>query len=221
MPADRLPEIARSHFPAGHEFTKYAQILLSSKGNMLQALERAKQMAAYAPNIETVLRAAVPAATTTDPNWAGPLSSYRALIGPWVALLSARTLPGRLSLRRVPFRTRTLVELTPAAAQFVGNGLPIPVSAMSLATATVESAMCVSLVVFTDEVASTFSAATQENISNSMLASVQRGINSAFIDPGMGAIAGVRPGSITHGITPTPATGVTASDICRRHSRAA
>ena len=54
----------RSNEPKGHAFTKYAMLLVASRGNLMQAVEMAKAHCKDDPRIETVLKAAVAAGST-------------------------------------------------------------------------------------------------------------------------------------------------------------
>jgi hypothetical protein len=66
----------KSNLPKGTAFTRYAMALMRSQGNLMQAVEISKQWHDTTPEVETVLRAAVAAGTTTDSTWAGPLVQY-------------------------------------------------------------------------------------------------------------------------------------------------
>jgi hypothetical protein len=56
----------KSNLPKGTAFTRYAMSLMRSQGNLMQAVEISKQWHDTTPEVETVLRAAVAAGTTTD-----------------------------------------------------------------------------------------------------------------------------------------------------------
>jgi hypothetical protein len=56
----------KSNLPKGTAFTRYAIALMRSQGNLMQAVEISKQWHDSTPEVETVLRAAVAAGTTTD-----------------------------------------------------------------------------------------------------------------------------------------------------------
>ena len=98
----------RSNEPRGHAFTKYAMLLVASRGNLMQAVEMAKAHCKDDPRIETVLKAAVAAGSTSDATWAGPLLPYNDMASEFIELLRPMTILGKMqdSMRRVPFNVR-------------------------------------------------------------------------------------------------------------------
>lgn len=199
--------------PAGGPFIKFLWCRVKARNDSLQALELARQFS-LTPVLETVMKSAVAAGSTTDPTWAASLSAYRSLSEGIVSLIASQTLVGRLQgFVRAPFATRTLVETQPAVAQFRAQGQPLPVSNMGLASATLDFGYCAVLVVFTAEIFEFWSAASEANIRAALVRSVSRGIDLAFVEPLSDAEAGGRPASITFGISPVTSTGNNAAAI--------
>lgn len=76
----------------GIEFARYVKCLAASKGNTTQALEIAKSQYPEQPRIQNVLKAAVNAGTTTDPQWAGTLTDYQHFAGDFIDFYALKPL---------------------------------------------------------------------------------------------------------------------------------
>lgn len=200
--------------PRGSDFAKFAWLLLENRGDLFSVVDKAARFAQIAPNVSRVVKAAVSALGTTDDGFAAD-SSWRSMSNEFVALVSERTIFGRLreQMRRVPFNTRTLVEQTPADATWMGEGRPKPMSALSLDTVHIPPAKIVALCVFTQELVETWSPAAERSILDSIVASVAKFADRAFLDPTAAAVVGINPQSITFGITPTVSSGSTAAQV--------
>ena len=83
-------EVKGVNLPKGTTFTRYAMALARSKGNLMQAAEIAKGWT-DTPQVETILKAAVAAGTTTDTNWAQPLVEYENMASEFAELLRPQT----------------------------------------------------------------------------------------------------------------------------------
>jgi HK97 family phage major capsid protein len=204
----------KSNLPKGTSFTRYAIALMRSQGNLMQAVEVSKQWHDTTPEVETVLRAAVAAGTTTDSTWAGPLVQYQNMASEFIELLRPQTILGRLNgLRRVPFNIRIPSQTGGSTAYWVGEGAPKPVSAAAFATTTMGFAKVADLVVLTDELIRYSSPSAEELIRNDLSAQIAQFLDIAFIDPSKAANAGVNPASVTNGISAVTPTGTTAASL--------
>jgi HK97 family phage major capsid protein len=204
----------KNNLPKGTSFTRYAIALMRSQGNLMQAVEVSKQWHDTTPEVETVLRAAVAAGTTTDSTWAGPLVQYQNMASEFIELLRPQTILGRLNgLRRVPFNIRIPSQTGGSTAYWVGEGAPKPVSAAAFATTTMGFAKVADLVVLTDELIRYSSPSAEELIRNDLSAQIAQFLDIAFIDPSKAANAGVNPASVTNGISAVTPTGTTAASL--------
>jgi HK97 family phage major capsid protein/HK97 family phage prohead protease len=204
----------KSNLPKGTAFTRYAISLMRSQGNLMQAVEIAKGWHDSTPEVETVLRAAVAAGTTTDATWAGPLVQYQNMASEFIELLRPQTILGRLNgVRRVPFNVRIPSQTGGSTAYWVGEGTPKPVSAAAFATTTMSFAKVADLVVLTDELIRYSSPSAEELIRNDLTAQIAQFLDIAFIDPSKGANAGVNPASVTNGLTAVTPSGTTAASL--------
>lgn len=200
--------------PKGTAFTRYAIALARSKGNLMQAAEIAKGWIDSTPEVETVLKAAVAAGTTTDPNWALPLVNYNIMASEFIEFLRPLTIIGRIpGLRNVPFNIKMPAQASGSSVGWVGEGAPKPVSALSFTTVTMTFAKVAGIVVLTDELVRFSNPSAEAIVRSDLAAAVANYLDIAFLDPTKAAVTGVSPASITNGVTPVTATGVDVTSL--------
>ena len=203
----------RRNLPPGTAFARYALALAASKGNLMQAHHSSKQWK-DTPEVETVLKAAMDAGTTTDATWAGPLVEYQTMAGEFIDLLRPRTIVGRLNgLRRVPFNIRVAGKTQGSTVGWVGQGAPKPVSELAFNEVTLGFAKAAGIVVITQELARFSDPRAEEIIRNDLRDTMAEFMDAQFIDPAVSAVANVSPASITNGLTPTTSAGATIANI--------
>ncbi|MGJ0236976.1 phage major capsid protein [Novosphingobium fluoreni] len=213
-------EVKGLNLPKGTSFTRYAMALARSKGNLMQALEIAKGWHDSTPEVETVLKAAVAAGTTTDTTWAKPLVEYTNMTSEFAELLRPATIIGRIQgLRRVPFEIKIPRQTGGSSVGWVGEGKPKPVSALSFDQISLGRAKTAGIVVITDELARASSPSAEQVVRDDLVAQTAQFLDSQFVDPAKAASAGVSPASITNGVTPVTASG-TDADAVRADAKA-
>ncbi|WP_296222458.1 phage major capsid protein [uncultured Sphingomonas sp.] len=207
-------EVKGTNLPKGTAFTRYAMALGRSKGNLMQAAEIAKTWHDTTPEVETVLKAAVAAGTTTDTAWAKPLVEYDNMVGEFAELLRPATIIGRIpGLRRVPFNIKIPRQTGGSSVGWVGEGKPKPVSALAFDQITLGMAKTAGIVVITDELARSSTPAAEQVVRDDLVSQTAQFLDSQFVDPGKAASAGVSPASITNGVTPVVASGTDADAV--------
>lgn len=204
-------EVKGNNLPKGTAFTRYAMALARSKGNIMLAQEIAKGWHDSTPEVETVIKAAVAAGTTTDAAWAKPLVEYQNMASEFAELLRPATIIGRLTgLRRVPFNIKIPRQTAGSTVGWVGEGKPKPVSALAFDQITLGTAKTAGIVVISDELARSSSPAAEEVVRGDLIAQTAQFLDVQFTNPAVAASAGVSPASITNGVTPITASGTTA-----------
>ena len=213
---ERLSELTASirAEPRGADFAKFCWVLLNTKGDTLKAETVAARFVQAAPSVTRVTKAAVSALGTTSGGFADD-ATWQSMSREFVALTNELTIYGRLQnkMRRVPFNTRTLTLLAPADASWVGEAKPKPMSALQFGTVTIPRAKVVSLVVFTEELAQTWSRGAEQSIRDSIVATLAKFVDEAFLNPFGAAVSGTNPASVTYGLTATASTGSSAAQI--------
>ncbi|WP_233866648.1 phage major capsid protein [Paraburkholderia adhaesiva] len=192
----------------GTAFTRYVMAIARSKGNLMQAAEIAQSWRDTTPEVEIVLRAAVAAGTTTDPEWAGALVPYRTMADEFIELLRPETIIGRIEgFRRVPFNVKMPAQLTPSSASWVGEAKPKPVSKLTFELITLGFAKAAGIVVLTEELVRFSDPSAEAVVRRDMIETIARFLDEQFIDPTVGPVPGVHPASITYGAAHIDATG--------------
>jgi HK97 family phage major capsid protein len=159
---------------------------------------------------DIVQRAAVAAGNTTDSAWAAPLVVLQNLTSEFVALLWAASVVNRIpALTRVPFNVKVPREVTAAAASWVGEGKPKPVSAMAFDSVTLTFNKLAGIVPITVELMRFSTPSAETLIRNSLVHAITKLVDTTFLDPAVAAVAGVSPASVTNGVTAIPSTGTT------------
>lgn len=113
--------------PKGTDFVRYTKSLALAKGNPMQAVEIAKA-AGYGNRVETVLKAAVAAGSTTDAGLA-VLVENQLMTGEFVDMLRPATIVGKLSgVRNVPQNIRIPRATSGTSASWIGEGKAAPIT---------------------------------------------------------------------------------------------
>lgn len=201
--------------PKGTAFTRYAMALACTKGNTMAAAEVAKQRwGGTTPEVETVLRAAVAAGTTTDATWAAPLAPYQDMQGEFIELLRPLTVLGQITgLRSIPFHVRMPRQTSGASAGWVGQGAPKPVGKPGFDTVTMPHSKIAVIVAITEELARMSTPSAEATVRQDLLETCAQFSDVQFLDPTVVAVADVSPGSITNGITAVESTGSTVAQV--------
>ncbi|WP_313666156.1 phage major capsid protein [Shinella sp.] len=208
-----VPATAKKDLPKGTAFTRYAMALGKAKGNLMQAAELAKGWK-DTPEVETVLRAAVDAGTTTDATWAKPLVEYQNMASEFIDLLRPQTIIGRIpGLRRVPFNIKIPRQTAGSSAQWVGEGAPKPVSELAFDNITLGATKVAGIVVLTDELVRFSNPSAEALVRQDLINTIVQTLDRDFVDPAKAAVANVSPASITNGVTPVVASGTTADNV--------
>jgi len=202
--------------PPGIPFTRFAMSLMIAKGNLMLAERIAMSNDRWrneTPEVETVLRAAVAAGTTTDPTWAGPLVVYQNLQSEFIEYLRPLTIIGRIpGLRRVPFKVKIPRQTGAASVSWVGEGKVKPITSMAFDSITLDIAKIAGIIVLTDELVRLSNPAAEMLVRDELAAAIIQYMDSQFVDPTKAA-NDVSPASITYGVTPVPASGTTAAAL--------
>lgn len=211
----RVQVMKRQLLP-GMGFTRYVLALCRAKGNIMHAAELAKaneQWRAETPEVESVLKAAVAAGTTTGTTWAAPLVEYQILTGEFIEYLRPLTIIGRIpGLTRVPFKVKIPRQTGASTVNWVGEGKVKPLSALAFDSVTLDFAKIAGIVVLTDELVRHSNPAAEALVRNDLARSIVEFMDLQFVDPTKAA-TDVSPASITNGVTATLPTGTTAAAL--------
>lgn len=203
----------KANVPTGTGFVRYCQAIAACRGDLMRAIEWAKQWKESTPEVELVLKAAVAPGTTTDATWAGPLAQMTPLASEFLELLRPATILGKIpGFKRVPFNISIPSQTGGGTYAWVGQNAPKPVGKLTFGTVTLGVTKCAGIVVITEELARLSSPSAEATIRADMVEGIARFLDTEFLDPTKAAVAGVSPGSVTNGVTPITTTGTTPAN---------
>lgn len=211
----RAPGIIRveQKLEKGIAFARFTKALAAAKGVRSEALSIAKSKYPDDTKLHHVLKAAVSAGTTTDPQWAGALVEYQDFANDFVEFLRPQTIIGRFgqggipALRQVPFNIRVPAQTSGGAAQWVGQGKAKPLTKFDFESITFGFAKVAAISVLTEELIRFSTPSADVLVRNGLAESVIARLDADFINPAKAEVAGVSPASITNGIAGIPSTG--------------
>ncbi|HCB1268552.1 TPA: phage major capsid protein [Klebsiella quasipneumoniae subsp. quasipneumoniae] len=197
----------------GIAFARFTKALAAAKGARTEALQIAKNKYPEDIKLHHVLKAAVSAGTTTDPQWAGALVEYQDFANDFVEYLRPQTIIGKFgtgnipSLREVPFNIRVPVQTSGGSADWVGQGKPKPLTNFNFETITFGFSKVAAISVLTEELLRFSNPKADVLVRNSLAEAVIARLDVDFVNPAKSEVIGVSPGSITNGATTIPSTG--------------
>lgn len=173
-----------------------------------------------------VTKAAVAAATTSDPTWAGALvGEETSAFADFLEFLRPSTVLGRFgrngvpSLRNVPFRVPLIGQTSGGDAYWTAEGAAKPLTSFDFSRTTLEPLKVANIAVATMEVIRDSSPAAEGIIRDQLAAALRERLDIDFISPTKAAVAGVSPASILNGVAPIVSSG-TDADAVRTDMRA-
>lgn len=217
----------RRNSEPGIAFARYAIALGRAKGNIMHAAKIAEQWKDSTPevqlfieqivkhgSVDTLMKTAVAAGTTSDATWAGPLVYAQNMVSEFIEFLRPMTIIGRLpALRRVPFNIRIPRQTAGTSGTFVGEGLPTPVNKASFDAMTLTWAKASTIAVLTQELVMMSNPAAEALVRNDLAAGIAAYLDKRFIDPSYAGVANVSPASISNGVASRQASGATLAAI--------
>lgn len=230
--------VSRSHVVAaprkqkqlapGIAFARIAKVKALSKLDVMPVQEVAKNL--YGEDSDVYghfTKAAVAAATTSDPTWAGALvGDETSAFADFVEFLRPQTILGKFgvngvpSLRQVPFRTPLIGQTSGGDGYWVGEGNAKPLTKFDFSRTTLEPLKVANIAVATMEALRDSSPSAEAIIRDQLVAALKQRLDVDFINPAKAAVAGISPASILNGVTPIPAAGTGTADDVRTDIRA-
>lgn len=206
----------RRNLPPGIPFARFAMAVARSRGNLMQAVEIAKNNERWhdTPEVVEVLRSAVAAGTTTDAAWALPLVPYTQMAGEFIEWLRPLTIVGRIpGLRRVPFNISLPRQTAGGTVNWVGQTAPKPLTSYAFETVTLRFTKMAGITVLSDELVRFSNPAAEALVRDQLGQDIVQFMDEQFIDPSVTVSANVSPASITNGAPTSAASGTTADAL--------
>ena len=206
MKLDLDPSTAR-----GLSATRYLRAMTVARGDPIAAQAYAESQNWSDRNrVVQAIRAAVdPLDSTGADAMLGPVATDL------VELVSAASIVGKLpALRRVPMNARSTAVTTGATAAWRGEGTPITVSKLALASITTLTPLSVaSVVVVTRELVRFSDPSVDAVLRRDLQRALASALDSAFIDASNAGESAVKPASVTNGVSAVPSTGASVAQI--------
>ncbi len=204
----------------GCEFAQFAICLAAGRGNLLQSYEIAKSRYSYNEDLVGIMKNAVAAGTTTDPNWAGNLVvPYVRFTGDFVEFLRPQTIIGKFGVggipgfRMIPFNVSIAGQTSGGAGYWVGDGQPKPLTRMDFNVTNLRWAKVANIAVITEELIRFAQPSADVLVRDTLAAALIERLDIDFVDPNKAAQLNVSPASITFGVTPINSVGNSAADV--------
>jgi HK97 family phage major capsid protein/HK97 family phage prohead protease len=204
----------------GCEFAQYARCIAAGRGNLLQSQKIAENFFGYNEDLVEIMKNAVAAGTTTDPNWAGNLvPAYQRFTGDFVEFLRPQTIIGKFGtngipgLRPIPFNISIAGQTSGGTGYWVGEGAPKPLTRFDTSLVNLRWAKVANIAVITEEMLR-FGEPSMDALVRNMLAEalIER-LDIDFLDPAKAAVTNVSPASITNGVSVLTSSGNSAADV--------
>lgn len=212
--------VKHNHAEKGLAMAQYIRILHQSKGIPHYAVQLAEgQKGAIDPRVIDLVKAAVPAASTGVPEWGGNLIAPGGVIGDFVEFLRPATVLGKFgtggipALRTVPFDVPLIGQTSGGEGYWVGEGKAKPLTKFSYGAATLGRLKVANIAVITDQLLKRASLPADTMIRDQLVAALASRMDTDFLLPTKGAVAGVSPASVTNGVTGIASSGNDAADV--------
>lgn len=194
----------------GIGFARVARCLALARQQHMNPVELAKNLYGDDMTVSAVTKAAVPAANTGTPTWAGNLINEGGIaFADFVEYLRPRTLLGQVSdrLRPLPFDTPVLIQGSGGNAQWVGEGQAKPMTQWTYTRAKLAPLKVAAVAAITKELLNRSGPVADALIRDELARAVGATIDSTFIDPNAAAVPNESPGSILNGVPAITLTG--------------
>lgn len=207
------PTTVTSNLEPGILMARYAIAKLAAKFDGTDAATYAQTRWRDTPQVSLALKAAVAAGNTTHATWANPLVN-QAISDDFLPLLRAATILGKITgLKNVPFNVKIPSQTGTGTVNWVGQGLPKPVSAMAFASETLDFAKVAGIVVLTQELVRFSNPKAEAIVRDAMVKDIAAFLDVQFTNPAVAAVANLNPASITNGAPTAAATVSPLADI--------
>jgi HK97 family phage major capsid protein/HK97 family phage prohead protease len=212
--------------PKGMGFARGVKATLVAKLDGRNPLDVAKQMypsdqrlhkhlshVQMLPQIIMQLKAAVPAATTTDSTWAGALVDPTNLPGEFIEFLRPETIIGRLNLRGIPTNVRLIEQTQGGTGYWVGQGAPKPLTSFGYSPITLSPTKVAAIAVATKESLRYSTPSLDMLMRDGLRDAIVERVDIDLLDPAEAGSANVQPASLTNGLVALTSAGTSADNV--------
>lgn len=184
-------------------------------GTALMRAETWRDMPHVLEGLRLSMKASVPAGSTSDATWAGPLSQA-GLASEALTFMRHQTIVGALEdrMQKVPPSITVPVETDNAGmGDWVAENVPIPAARLAFTSVIQALYKIGAITALSAELVKSSTPGAQPTVTRIVLGRLGKSIDYKFLDPTVTAVANTRPASITNGSTEIVSTGNTAAAI--------
>lgn len=161
-----------------------------------------------------VAKAATEAGATLSGSWGADLTDFERQAVEFFEAVAELSVIGQMAgLRRVPPLTRCVTRVDATTAEWRGEGQPQPISAGAFAAEALPLRELAAMTVVSRELLENGSTLAERAVRDDLLRAVADAMDRAFLDPANTGTPGVKPASITAGLTATNATNDLRADL--------
>ena len=220
--AARLPaQVAPPAAEKGIGMARLVTCFALAKGDPQRALAIAQKRYANArrsevAQMDAIFKAQIAGADTLDPSWAAPLVDAN-LIAEFVEYLRPLTIVGKFGtagipgLHPIPFNVKFNAQTAAGAANWVGEGKPVPVTRFSFAQTTMRWTKVGAIAVLSNELIRFSSPSAELHVRKALSDALIEKLDSDFTNPSITETADVRPASVFNGAQTYVSNGVDAA----------
>jgi hypothetical protein len=212
--------VKAQQLPPGIRFARYAKCMALSRLDSNDAVRVAEKHYGDDQSVVNMVKAAVGAGNTLDPNWAGNLvSDEGAVFADFLEFLRPMTIVGKFgndgipALARIPFRVPVGTQTSGGAGYWTGEGQAKPLTRFDFGKTSLEPLKVANICVVTEELLRYASINAEQRLRDQLAAAITARIDTDFIDPAKTAVTNISPASITNGVTPVASSGVDADAV--------
>jgi HK97 family phage major capsid protein len=213
-PHIQMGDAPEQKLPPGIELAKALICRAAGLRMGVSAVELARDRYPHFPRVQAFLKEVVPAGSTQDSTWAGPLVYPTNLVDEFIEFLRPQTIIGRIEgFTRVSFNSRIAGETSGGSGYWVGEGKAKPLTKGDYNAVTIPFTKVANIAVMTEELIRFSSPSAEARVRNLLVRALQERLDIDFIDPAKAAVSGVSPASITNGIANLNSAGVTLDSV--------
>lgn len=197
--------------PKGTDFLKYVRATAIANGNPVNALAVAKEIGA-SDRVQTICKAAVSAGTTGSADFASLLLNQQ-VSGEFIDLLRPQTILGKLNPRMVPMNLKIPKQTTGSSVSWIGEGKPAPCTNIATGDISLGEHKIGAIIPLSLELLRRADPNVDAMVRFDLEQAIIPALDVALIDIANAGSVGVKPASLTNGVTPTAASGTTAAAV--------
>jgi HK97 family phage major capsid protein len=191
----------KSNAPKGAAVARVALTLMAARGNLMLAEQMAAKHYKDDAVVNSVVKAAVAAGTTSVPAWAGNLVYPELYAADFIELLYPQTVLGRLEgMRKIPFNVRINGMNGGTQVGWVGEAKNTPVTSASFFNVNLGWNKVFAISAFSDEIIKFSNPAVEALVLSNLVEATAQGLDATFL--GAGAATASSPAGLFNGVTP-------------------